>query len=509
MGIFIRRWRRRVLGGTLAVLAVAAHANVELAPVYGDHAVIQRDRPVPVWGTAEPGEQVSVAFRGSSATVVAGKNGRWMATIGPFSASGEGAPLVVEGKNRVRLDDVVVGDVWLCSGQSNMELPVSMALDAKKEIAAAHYPLVRQIRFRHVPTPMPLTRPPNTGWLSAEPKSVGDFSAVAYFFAREMSGRLNIPIGIVQSTYGGTPIEAWISPEALAKDPAYPAVDARQKGATAVPFTVRKARYDEACAEWEKGERMAAAAGPAAHDRYLKEHGKPPSPLWPQCESSALFNAMIDPIVPCALRGVLWYQGESNADHPAEYRSLFQTLITSWRGYFRDSELPFYWVQLPDFETNEPWAKLREAQSEALVLPHTAQAVAIDVGDPHNIHPRNKQAVGHRLALIVRAKLFSEAVEWSGPLFESVEREGSALRVHFSHAKGLAAESGQVGALEIAGSDRHFHPAAGRIEGESIVISSPEVAEPVAVRYAFQSAPHANLYNAAGLPACPFRTDTW
>ena len=258
-----------------AVLGAAGRADVELASVFGDHAVIQRDQPVAVWGTAEAGEHIVVAFHGVPVNTTAGSDGRWTAMIGPYVADADGAELLVQGKNVIRLSDVVVGDVWLCSGQSNMELALASALDSKKEIATGAFPLVRQIRLKHKFSPVPQAKAPTTGWQAATPGTVGDFSAVAYFFAREMHRRSGVPIGIVQSTSGGTPIEAWISAEALARDPAYPAVAERQKCATTLPFAERKASYDAACAEWEKDERAATAAGASAHESFLKQHAKP------------------------------------------------------------------------------------------------------------------------------------------------------------------------------------------------------------------------------------------
>jgi sialate O-acetylesterase len=487
-----------------------SHAKVELAPLFCDHAVLQRDRPVPVWGVAEPDEKVTVSFHGASVETVAGADRRWSVMLGPLAVSGDGADLVVAGKNTLTVHDIVVGDVWLCSGQSNMGRMVGQSINSDHEAASAKFPLIRVLSVENTLADLPATTVVTSGWKVTPPETVAHFTAVGYFFARDLYRKLGIPIGIVHSSFGGTRIEAWMSPTALAGDPAFAGIVPDLKKRNIMHYTERKARFDAALAAWETDEAKAKAAGDAADRIFRKEHARPSAPMTPQQGPSVLFNGMINPLAPYAFRGIVWYQGESNVWRASEYHRLFTALITSSRALFGKNDLPFYWVQLANFETNTNWAWLREAQTQTLALPHTGQAITIDIGEPGDIHPRNKQEVGRRLALIARAHDYGETIEFSGPVFQSAQREADTLRVRFTHAEGgLVVRGDGVKSLEIAGEDRVFHPATARVGGRELVGSSPEVKEPVAVRYAWRSAPVANLYNAAELPAGPFRTDSW
>lgn len=500
---------RAIVFAAMAV-AFAGRADVELAPLFRDQAVLQRDQPVAVWGHAEPGEAISVRFKGAEVRTVAGADRCWSVLLGPLAASGEGAELVIAGKNTVTLRGVVVGDVWLCSGQSNMGFTVARGLNAPQEIAAANFPLVRVIAVRGTIAETPATDVVTTGWRPATPENAPGFTGVGYFFAREIHQKIGVPVGIVHSSFGGTRIEAWMSAAALASDPGFGVTLADWKRANEAPYEKRKADYDAAMERWRTGEAAAKAAGEESHRAFVKEHRRPSAPMTPQQGPSVLFNGMIDPLVPYALRGVLWYQGESNGWAPVEYRRQFPALINFWRAHFGRADLPFYWVQLASYETSHPWPALREAQSLALSLPHTGQALAIDIGEADDIHPRNKQEVGHRLALIARARTYGESVEFSGPVLQQAGREGRTWRLQFAHADGgLVVRGDTVQAVEMAGADRVFHPAVARIDGDTLVVSSDAVPEPAAVRYAWRSNPPANLYNRADLPAAPFRTDNW
>ena len=521
----IRAWPGGVAGSAIrggltlmiAGLALNGRANVELAPLFRDHAVLQREQPVPIWGKAEPGEEIVVSFAGQQVRATAGPDRRWDVMLGPLAMSGESADLVVTGRNTVTLHDVIVGDVWLCSGQSNMGFTLARVMNAKEELAAANFPRVREIAIRNTVAQLPAADVVTTGWRAATPDNARGFSAVGYFFAREIHQKIGVPVGIVNSSFGGTRIEAWMSAAAFARDPALGRTIERWRADNIVPVEKRKAEYEVALAAWQTGEAAAKAAGEERHRAFLKEPRRPSAPMGPQQGPSVLFNGMINPLAPYALRGVLWYQGESNAWapvgdlHPAmDYRRQFPALIETWRAHFGRLDLPFYWVQLAGYETAHDWPTLRESQTLALALPHTGQALAIDVGDASDIHPRNKQEVGHRLALIARAKTYGEAIEFSGPVLRSARRDGRTWRLRFDHAAaGLIARGGRVTALEVAGADRIFHPATGQIEGDALTVSGDTVNEPVAVRYAWHSDPQANLYNAAGLPAVPFRTDDW
>ena len=495
----------------LALLgAIAAPAEVTLAPLFTDHAVLQRDKPVPVWGKADPREKVRVEFLDQHAETTAGADGRWILFLDKFATTTSGADLTVAGKNRLVVHDVVVGEVWLCSGQSNMEFTVearpgtwqsgTRAVRAAAETAAANFPLVRHVRIEHTVADAPADTVATGGWEPASPRTVGGFTAVGYFFAREIFQKLGVPVGLVHSSWGGTPIESWMSPSALASDPAFKIVGERW-ARTLADYPAAKAAYDA---------RPLTAYLPGRRPRAPRGPGDAWTP-------SGLFNGMINPLLPYALRGALWYQGESNTEHAGEYRALFGATISSWRAHFGQGDFPFYWVSLANYADapDATWAFLREAQTQTLALPHTGQALAIDLGEPNNIHPANKQDVGRRLALLARNRVYGIMGDDTGPTLASATREGlpagagAGLRVRFTHATGLIAHDKPVQALEIAGADRKFFPAAGKIERDTLLVFSPQVKEPVAVRYAWKNAPEANLYNSAGLPAVPFRSDSW
>lgn len=505
-----------VLSFSGIALAASLHADVVLAPVFGDGGVLQRDKPIPIWGRADPKEKVSVTFGGQSREVVTGNDGRWIAYLDPLPASAEGMDLVVAGNNTLTLRDVVVGEVWLCSGQSNMEWSVDRSLNAAAEIAAANFPLIRHVKIERTVAEAPADTVKTTGWQPATPENVGTFTAVGYYFARDLHRNLGVPIGLVNSTWGGTPVHAWMSPAALASDPAFDVVHERWQKSVA-EYPAKKAAFDVMFAKWKEGEAAAKAAGKDQLAEYLKANPRPwlppgePGSSW---TPSGLFNGMISPLLPYALRGVIWYQGESDANRAHEYHRKFSAMITSWRAHFGQGDVPFYWVNLANFlerrdKSGVTYANLREAQTKTLVLPNTAQALAIDIGDPENIHPRNKQEVGRRLALIAKARDYGIPGDYIGPTFVSAEREGKALRVRFAHAHGLVAHHKPVQSLEIAGADRKFYPATAKIERDTLLVSAPEVPEPVAVRYAWRNSPEANLCNGAGLPAVPFRSDDW
>ncbi len=519
----LRSLRRLILlAGAFAVLpipgrAAGADTDISLAPVFGDHGVLQRGKPVPVWGTAAPSESVTVTFRGQTAATTAAADGSWKVSLGPLEASSEGADLVVAGRGTVTLHDVVVGDVWLCSGQSNMEFTVDdggftyHVDNAAVELKTADYPLIRQLKVKQTVAAAPARTVATGGWEPASPSTVGRFTAVGYFFARDIHRALGIPIGIIDSPWGGTPVESWMSDAARKATSVSASVDATWAKAKAEWPPERVAQYPAQKAAWEKAEQEATAK----HTRNMLQWPQPPSTDDSPYLPGGLFNAMIAPLQPAAIRGMLWYQGEANVGRPGEYAELFTEMIRSWREGFGQGDLPFYFVQLANFgneyETvDRNWARLREAQVKALELPNTGMAVTIDIGDSLNIHPRNKQEVGRRLALIARANAYGIAPETSGPVFASATPEGKAIRVRFAHSGDeLSAHGGEVRSLEVAGSDRVFHPALGSLEADTLLASSPDVAQPVAVRYAWTNAPVANLFGDNGLPVVPFRSDDW
>ena len=513
----------RRLGAALAAAAIAsAHANVTLAPPFADHAVVQSGKPVSVWGRADPGEKVSVKYLEYTADGLAGPDGRWVARLPAMQAQSTGAELVATGKNSIWIQDVVVGDVWLCSGQSNMEFTVDdpksavfRLQNAEKEVAGANYPLIRQFKVARQVSATPADTVGGT-WSVCSPGTVGQFTAVGYFFARDIFRRFGLPIGIVDSTWGGTPVESWMSPAALASDPAFAVVGERWRQ-TLAEYPARKAAHITALAAWTREESVAAAAGEARHAAFLKARPRPREPNGPGSSwtPTGLFNGMINPLLPYGIRGALWYQGESNANYASEYHRLFASMITAWRSHFGQGDFPFYWVQLASYKpptdpTGETWAWLREAQTQTLSLPATGQALAIDIGDSENIHPANKQEVGRRLALMAKAQVYGLSVDYSGPVFSRASVEGNAIRVHFEFAdNGLTAGGKPLQSFTIAGADRKFHPASASISGSTVLVRSADVPAPLAVRYAWQNTPEANLFNGAGLPATPFRSDNW
>ncbi len=514
MALSLRFLRLALLPVVLATDGI--RADVILAPLFTDHAVLQRDKPVPVWGWADAGEKIQVTFHEQVRNAVAAADGRWIVLLDPQPADAQGADLVATGKNTVAVHDVVVGEVWLCSGQSNMEFAVSQAANAAREIAGASFPLIRQVKIDRTVATAPADTVKTSGWQPASPQTAGSFTAVGYFFARDIFQKLGVPVGLVHSSWGGTPIESWLSPAALAGDPAFAVVATRWERDLA-DYPAKKTTYDAQFGDWREADAAAKKKGPAAEAAFLK--GRPwkraprgPGDSW---TPSGLFNGMINPLLPYALRGALWYQGESNADRAAEYHALFAAMITAWRRHFGQGDFPFYWVSLanyrvPDDPSDTTYAFLREAQTQTLTLPNTGQALAIDVGNPDDIHPTDKQDVGRRLALLAKNRVYSIVGDDTGPTFSSVSREGTALRVKLTHTDGgLVAHDRPVQSLEVAGADRMFRPATARIERDTLLVSAPGVREPVAVRYAWKNCPDANLYDGAGLPAVPFRSDNW
>lgn len=491
----------------LSLSAASASARVVPAPLFTDHAVLQQGKPIPVWGVANPGEAVVVEFQGERAETRTGADGRWRVDLKPRRADGKSAELKIAGEDTVVLHDVVVGEVWLASGQSNMEFKLRSSLGGAEAIAAANLPLVRHIRLAHQVADEP-TVVSRGEWQVSTTETAPDFTAVGFYFARDVFEAIRVPVGIIHDSWGGTPIESWMPAEALASDPDFKVVGERWAKALA-DYPRKKEKYDADLAAWMRGRATAEAEGRTFDKPKPSEPGGPGHKYTP----SGLYNGMVYPLVPYALRGVIWYQGENNGSRGREYRKLFPALIRGWREAFGQGDFPFYWVQLANYNTPyggaDAWAWLREAQDMALTLPETGQALAIDVGDPGNIHPKDKRTVGHRLALVALAKTYRKPVEYSGPRFESAQAEGGTIRVRLSHAEGLHVRGDQPTAFKIAGEDRRFVAAEARLDGDAIVVWSPAVAHPVAVRHAWSNSPEVNVRNGADLPLAPFRSDPW
>jgi sialate O-acetylesterase len=630
---------------------------LSLAGLFTDHLVLQRGRPSPIWGCDRPGQRVTLEVAGQPpVSTVAGPDGAWRLDCPELPAGGP-YRISVRGSSERLLEDVLVGEVWLCSGQSNMELPLAAIDDSNREIAAADCPAIRLFDVTDAAAPEPAASVDGE-WRVCTRESADAFSAIGYCFAREIHRRLGVPVGILSSSWGGTPIEAWTSAEALRSVPGFDAELARlaalerdaprlravhqeqvlawerdalpaDPGNTGEALGWASPAFDDGAwptmaapgywqaqglrhngvvwfrrtvdipAEWAGqdlllglgaiddfdvtyfggaqvgahpkgtpaayrmrrryvvpgsrvkagraviavrifdhfgnggfvGPRQAMCLARGGHEserlelsgdwRYQVEHAIPlvPGEVWqsyppagvpePHHYPAALYNGMIAPLIPYALRGALWYQGESNADRHARYRDHQIAMIRDWRARWKIGQFPFYFVQLAGYGTSPTWPYLREAQGQTLIEPATGMAVAIDVGDRDDIHPRNKQAVGHRLALIALAHAYGERVACSGPTLDRVEIVGDRACVHLRHATGLVTRDGrpEVMGFELAGADRQYHPADARIEGETVLVTSPDVPEPCTVRYAWADYLETNLENAAGLPAVPFRTD--
>lgn len=489
------------------LLPAPADADVVLHGLFGDHMVLQRDTRVPVWGTADPGEKVQVRFAGRTRTTTAAEDGRWRVELGPLGATA-GRELVVEGRNRIALRGVCVGDVWLCSGQSNMAWPVRRAANAQEEIADSDHPRLRLFTVPHRVSGEPLANVPGR-WSAAGPDTVPPFSAVAYFFGRELHRAYGIPVGLIHASWGGTPAEAWTPEATLRSDEALLPIVERWEQALR-DWPAKREAYEQRLRNWQ--ERVAAAR--AAGEQPPRRPRAPYGPHHPH-RASGLFNGMIAPLLPFAIRGAIWYQGESNAGRAEQYRVLFPAMVRSWRAARRAGDFPFLFVQLANFRGRRPqpaesdWAELREAQALALREPNTGMAVAIDIGEAGNIHPKNKQEVGRRLALAARAVAYGETdVVPSGPRLVRCAFEGGGVVAEFDQELATS-DRGPPRGLAVAGRDKVFHWATARVEGRRLTLSCAAVPEPVALRYAWADNPECNLTNRHKLPAPPFRTDDW
>lgn len=483
---------------SLAVMAFSgrgiARAEVRLAAVFTDHMVVQRGRALSIWGTADPGERGKISFRGETAAFEADVLGRWRVSLSARDAGGP-FPMNVVANNRIVVSDILVGDVWLASGQSNMEFTMSNRLaNGPVEIAKSNIPTIRLMTVKPVYSDHPMADVQTGGWKVCSPETVAHFSAVAYFFGRELTQKENVPIGLIDATWGGTPAEAWTSLDALTSDPALMPVFAAH---AALMDSVVASQRKEAIQQ-QANAALQAAGEPAIHYSYV------PNPAtW---APGALFNAMIAPLTPMPLRGVIWYQGESNAGalRNALYQRLFPTLIMDWRHQWADENLPFLFVQLANYNAAGDEVPIREAQRRALVLRDTGMAVTIDIGESDNVHPRDKQDVGHRLALIARKQVYGEALEDSGPMVSTISVANGIATVHFTHDEGLVARGGALTGFEIASDDGVFVTAEANLDGRTVRVESSRVPHPVYVRYGWANNPKCNLYNGAELPASPF-----
>ena len=463
------------------IYSLGAQATVTLPAIYADGMVLQRNQPIRIWGQADAKEKVKILFAGQQQTVKADAYGRWEVELSPLK---EGGPyeLQITGKeSRIELRDILIGDVWLCSGQSNMQWVVGNVSNAEVEKKNANYP---QIRTLNVARRMELT-PKDTvsaAWIVCSPETVGRFSGVAYFFARKVYEETHIPIGIINSSWGGTIVETWTSLEAANTLP-QKRLNPYNKEGKLLPPT----------------EYFAQKSRKAVRNDY----------------PSLVYNAMINPLLPLAIKGVVWYQGENNVGNAEPYTDWLACMISDWRQRW-NAELPFYIIQLPNFDSmnKKPlWAELRDAQSKALSVPHTHLIVTSDLGEPHDLHPHNKQDVGMRVALqVLHHDYHRPDIIGESPAFDRMEINGNKAVITFKYTgPGLEVRSryGCLQGFAIAGADRKFHWAEAQLKGNQVTVWCPEVPQPVAVRYNWENNPDGNLYNKEGLPACLFRTDDW
>lgn len=528
--------------GLLISMAPLASADVALTSIFGDHMVLQRETAAPIWGKADPGEKISVTAQGQTQKAVADSSGKWRVKLTGLKTTTKPITVTIQGNNTIKLKDVLVGEVWLCSGQSNMQFGLKNSISGAEAIPAANYPNMRLVS---VPTQGIQERQDDFegAWARCTPETAASFSAVGFYFGRKLSAELNIPIGLIHCSWGGSAAESWVNRDTLEADD----------------------RYNELMAQWEKTEatydheKALAAFAPKlkawqAKATAARKAGKPApnkpraprNPLVGQHRPANSYNGMLAAVIPYGIRGTIWYQGESNASRAYQYRHLFPLMIDSWRDEWDQGAFPFYFVQLANFkaQTDEPvdsdWAELREAQ---LFTKHrtknTGQAVIIDIGEAKDIHPRNKKDVGLRLAYLALQKDYGQKITASGPIYSSYEyktgqtnddgsikkpgqitlrftsvdeglvAQGQEDSPEYEHKKWKKAKTPELRGFAIAGKDRVFKWGTAVIKDTNVVVTHQDILDPVAVRYGWSDNPRCNLYNTAGIPATPFRTDNW
>jgi sialate O-acetylesterase len=495
----------------LALLLCAgacAHAGVNVVGLFRDNMVLQCDRPVPVWGSGTPGEKVTIEFLGATTSTEVDKAGNWMVKLGPFPAGGPYQMTITQGTASLTLTNLLVGEVWICSGQSNMQWGLQNMNKAAAEIAAAQYPTIRFITVTGTASTRQRVIPCGSlVWRECTPATAGELSAVAYFFARELQQNRHVPIGLIVTAQGASPIRSWISAETMQANPIF-----RDTLADYVTLPTRKQAYD---------------VKRAAYDQALaksKQEGTPPPP-WPgsfegDASPGPYFYGRVYPLAPFALRGVIWYQGENEAmdfqgvNHSKTYKDFFPVMIAEWRSLW-GWDFPFLYVQLAPIGGRQtapgesPWAEVREGQRRTLSVPNTAMVVTTDICEPE-LHPRKKVDLGRRLAWAARALAYGEHLLYSGPLFDRAEfKDGRAILSFTQVGSGLVAKDGPLTGFALAGADHKFVWGEAQIVDNTVVVSSAQVAQPQAVRYAWAENPLGNLFNQEGFPASCFRTDDW
>lgn len=482
-------------------------ADVRLPNVLGSHMVVQRDVPLPIWGWAAPGEEVTVKSGDSVVSAKADAAGKWQVQL-PAQKVGGPISISIEGKNKIELDDILVGEVWVCSGQSNMEWNVAISNNPEQEIAAANHP---QIRLFHVPK-KPAGTPQSdvdAAWKVCTPKNIPTFSAVSYYFGRELNKELNVPIGLINTSWGGTRIEPWTPPSGFESVKDVSDIAAIQEGLAkmAGDFRAAQLQFVQSVQKWADAAQKSLAEGQTAPELPAP----PANPIASHVVPTGLYNGMVHGLLPFPVRGAIWYQGESNLADGMLYHHKMKALINGWRNVWNNPEMPFLFVQLAPFRYSKDdptkLPLLWEAQTKTLEVPNTGMAVTTDISNILDIHPRNKQDVGKRLALWALAKTYGrEGLVYFGPQYQSMTVEGNKVRLQFDQP--LASRDNlPLSWFTIAGEDKKFVPAVAEIDGNSVVVQSLKVENPTAVRFAWHGEAEPNLANKEGLPAVPFRTD--
>jgi len=499
-------WLLLALSGVTFSAEPTVRPVVRLPAIFADHMVLQRGMKVPVWGWAAAGEKVTVKIGGQEVSTAADAKGKWMVRLEPMKAGGP-FEMTVAGKRTITIKDILVGEVWLCSGQSNMAMTVGSCKNTKAELEASKD--LSQIRHYRTGRSSSLVPRAGTGgrWQVCSARTVGYFTATGFFFGRKLHKDLGVPIGLLNSSVGGTSIRSWTN-----RLPLKPGVEEKTPDPESPEVRQAVAEYGKAMAEWKKAYRAA-----------LKEKKPPPPrPKMPQILAGAyprmcgLYKGMIYPLIPYGIRGAIWYQGEADAWRAYGYRKLLPAMIRGWREAWGQGEFPFFFVQLPNYQAPDTgprdasWAVIRESQASTLAVPNTAMAVTIDTALRGSLHPRNKRPVGERLALCALATVYGKDIVYRGPTCDKTEIDGAKVRVHFKHiGGGLVVKGDTLKGFAVAGEDKKWVWADAKIDGDTVIVSSDKVAKPVAVRYAWGLNPPCSLYNKEGLPAAPFRTDDW
>ncbi len=492
----------------LAFITLNTYSKVKPAAIFGDNMVLQRDIPVPVWGTAESGDKIVVEFAGQKQETTAGKYKKWSVKLKPLQSSCDNREMVILStsvngkKTKTVIKNILVGEVWFCSGQSNMRKDITKSNNHEKEISRANWPLIRY-------------NGKGSKWQVCSPRDVANFSAVSYFFGRDLFKELNVPIGLINRSIGATAIQLWIPKQEVMNIPY----------ARELVEKVSNPRVQDEVKEFireNKIFRKKYKAWKSARCKGNIEVSKPIPPKRPKLFNQAinyekrkiggLYKSLVEPVIPYAIRGIIWYQGERNSGFAEDcyaYREMLPVLIKSWRKAWKEGDAPFFYVQLPNFRYKH-WPITRESMLKCLTVKNTGMAVTIDIGEKNNIHPKNKQDVGKRLALIAFKRVYGKDIVGESPLYKSMKIEDSKIMISFKNiGSGLTAKGGTLKGFEIASADKEFHPAQADIKNNKVIVHSDKVRNPVAVRYAWKPDPDCNLYNKKGLPASPFRTDNW